>query len=196
MISLRIRRPSLNLNKFIIGALAALALYAPIKDASQYLAAHFKKQNIEIVDASFGAKTPWQKDSPGYLKVSQQTQPSLTQAQVIYTRLRLNNPTNQSQTYRKIWLNFEHENGGREYTTDYTLYNIETHQRLIGQDVQLGPNSSIDVIAAYRFIPSYGREAPAIMSVSWEGNNLMRENACEYDLKTAMKNNFHYQCKS
>ncbi|GAA0834503.1 MULTISPECIES: hypothetical protein [Marinomonas] len=196
MISLCIRRQSLNLNKFIIGALAALALYAPIKDATQYLSSHFEKQTIEIVDASFGAKTAWQKDSSAYIKVSQRPQPSFAQAQIIYTRLRLTNPTSSPQTYRKIWLNFEHSNGSREYTTDYTLYNIETHQRLIGQSVQLGANSSIDVIAAYRFIPSYGKKAPEVMSVSWEGNNLMRENACEYDLKTAAVNNFHYQCKS
>ncbi|MEL0636423.1 hypothetical protein V6259_06540 [Marinomonas sp. TI.3.20] len=199
MICLTIKKSKQNMSTLIIGALAVVALYAPIKDATHYLSSLFHKQNIEIVDASFGAKTPWQTQSSAYVKVSNSlstinSKPSLSTPQIIYTRLRLNNPTTSSKTYRKIWLNFEHANGKREHATDYTLYNVETRQRLIGESVQLGPNSSVDVIAAYRFIPSYGRKTPESMSVSWEGKGLMREKACEYDLKTAVQNNFHYQC--
>lgn len=195
MISVSIKKQSRNMNKVIISALAALALYAPIKDTVRYIESLFQKQNIEIIDASFGAKTRWQQQTPSYVKVSQSSTPSFTNAQVIYTRLRLSNPTSQPQSYRKIWLNFEHKTGARNYTTDYTLYNIETRQRLVGQSIQLGPNSSIDVIAAYRFIPSYTQKTPLTMSVSWEGNDLIRETACAYNLQTAMTNNFHYQCR-
>lgn len=184
-----------HLNKLVIATITALALYAPMKDFSNYISEQFATQNIEIVDASFGARMPWQQENASYVKVSQGMHPSFASPQIIYTRLRLTNPTSTPKTYRKIWLNFEHANGGREYTTDYTLYNADTRQRLIGESIQLGPNSSVEVIAAYRFIPSYGHEAPDTMSVSWEGNDLLRERACEYDLKTAMENNFHYQCK-
>ncbi|MBJ7555964.1 hypothetical protein [Marinomonas spartinae] len=189
-----IAKPRRYFNQLIIGTLALLALYAPTKDLVSYINGLFQHQNIEIVEASFGANMPWQTQGMSYVKVSQEIRPSFSKSQIIYTRLRLDNPTSQPQTYRKIWLNFNHNNGSREYTTDYTLYNAETRQRLIGQSVQVGPHSSVDVIAAYRFIPSYRQQVPSSMSVSWEGKDLIRENACSYDLKNLMTNNFHTQC--
>ena len=190
-----IAKPRRYFKQVVIGALTALALYAPTKDLISFIGGLTKQQNIEIIDASFGSSMPWQTQEMSYVKVAQQVKPSFATSQMIYTRLRLDNPTSAPQTYRKIWLNFEHENGGREYTTDYTLYNAETRQRLIGQSVQVGANSSVEVIAAYRFIPSYRHQIPSTMSVSWEGNDLMRENACAYDLKSMMTNNFNTQCR-
>lgn len=186
--------PLRTIHKVALLGIIALALYAPAKDLIQYAEAHFAKESIQIVDASFGTNMPWQESNSAYLKVSQNAQASLSRSQIIYTKLRLTNPTSEPQTYRKIWLNFSHDNGDQEYTTDYTLYNTETRQRLIGQSIQLGPNSTIDVAAAYRFIPSYKNKSPISMSVSWEGQNLLRENACEYNLKTAVASAFQYQC--
>lgn len=183
-----------SIHKVALLSVLALALYAPAKDLVQLTKAHFAKQTIQIVDASFGTKMPWQKNNASYLKVSQNAQSSLSQSQIIYTKLRFTNPTSDTKIYRKIWLNFSHTNGDQEYTTDYTLYNTETRQRLIGQSIQLGANSSIDVIAAYRFIPSYKNKSPITMSVSWEGQNLLREKACEYNLKNSSGNAFHQQC--
>lgn len=193
---MKIKNPIRNINKLVLFSILSLALYAPAKDAFDYAEQFFAKQSIEIVDASFGGKTPWQKTSGySFVKVSQNAQSSLSHPQIIYTRLKLTNPTNQPQTYRKIWLSFDHQDGSEEYTTDYTLYDPQTNQRLIGQTIQLGANSSVDVIAAYRFIPSYHNETPVTMSVSWEGQNLMREHACDYNLKTSSQNYFNYQCK-
>ncbi|AEF54548.1 hypothetical protein [Marinomonas posidonica] len=183
-----------SLQKMAALGLAALALYAPVKDLMDYTGTLFAKQTIQIVDVSFGANMPWQKNHSHYLNVSNNAQTSLSRAQVIYTKLRFENPTSEPQTYRKIWLNFSHDNGDQEYTTDYTLYNKETRQRLIGQSVQVGPNSSVDVIAAYRFIPSYKHKSPISMSVSWEGKSLLREKACEYGLANTAENAFYNQC--
>jgi len=186
--------PIRSINKFILFGLVALAIYAPAKDLVLLVEEQLSKQSIEIVDASFGTKMPWQNPNSSFLKVSQNAQASLSQSQIIYTKLRLNNPTSDPQTYRKIWLNFSHANGDQEYTTDYTLYNAENRQRLIGKSIQLGPNSSIDVVAAYRFIPSYKNKSPLTMSVSWEGQSLLREKACEYNLQNASGNAFQLQC--
>jgi len=183
-----------SIHKAALLGLIALALYAPAKDLVQFTKTHFAQQTIQIVDASFGTKMPWQENNASYLKVGQNAQSSLSRSQIIYTKLRLTNPTADSKTYRKIWLNFSHENGDQEYTTDYTLYNTETRQRLIGQSIQLGANSSIDVVAAYRFIPSYKNKSPVTMSVSWEGQSLLREKACEYSLKNLEGNAFQQQC--
>ncbi|NLQ18896.1 hypothetical protein HGG82_14910 [Marinomonas sp. M1K-6] len=186
--------PTHNIHKFAFLGVIALALYAPAKDLIQYAEAFFAKEDIQIVDASFGTNMPWQDTDSSYLKVSQNAQASLSRSQVIYTKLRFNNPTAEPQTYRKIWLNFSHENGDQEYTTDYTLYNTETRQRLVGQSIQLGANSSIEVVAAYRFIPSYKNKSPISMSVSWEGRSLLRNTACEYSLQDTASSRFHYQC--
>ncbi|TYL47710.1 hypothetical protein [Marinomonas sp. IMCC 4694] len=184
-----------NLHKLTLLGAFSLALYAPIKDIVQYISAHFESETIQIVDASFGSHLPWQEPNTTYLKVSQNARASLSHPQIIYTKLRFVNPTSEHQSYRKIWLNFSHQNGDQEYTTDYTLYNSETRQRLIGHSIQLGPNSAIDVVAAYRFIPSYRDKSPVSMSVSWEGQHLLRERACDYNLKEAANTTFHYQCR-
>lgn len=183
-----------SIHKVALLGVIALALYAPAKDLVQFAKTHFAQQTIQIVDASFGTKMPWQENNASYLKVSQNAQSSLSQPQIIYTKLRFSNPTSEPKKYRKIWLNFSHENGDQEYTTDYTLYNTETRQRLIGQSIQLGANSSIDVVAAYRFIPSYKNKSPITMSVSWEGQSLLREKACEYNLQSSAGNAFQQQC--
>ena len=186
--------PNHTIHKVVLLGILALALYAPAKDLVKLAESHLAKESIQIVDASFGSTMPWQEANSSYIKVSQNAQSSLSRSQIIYTKLRFTNPTSESQTYRKIWLNFTHENGDQEYTTDYTLYNTETRQRLISQSVQLGPNSSIDVVAAYRFMPSYMNKSPISMSVSWEGQNLLRDKACEYDLHNTAGNTFQYQC--
>jgi cutinase len=191
---IKLMSPVRTIQKVALLGVIALALYAPAKDLIQYVEMQFARENIQIVDASFGTNMPWQESNSAYLKVSQNAQASLSRSQIIYTKLRLTNPTSKPQTYRKIWLNFSHDNGDQEYTTDYTLYNTETRQRLIGHSIQLGPDSTIDVVAAYRFIPSYKNKSPISMSVSWEGQNLLRENACQYNLETAAGNTFQYQC--
>lgn len=189
-----IKAPIRKTHKVALIAIIALALYAPAKDVIDAISKHFSKQTIQIVDASFGTNMPWQEENSSFLKVSSNAQSTLSRSQLIYTKLRLSNPTSEVKTYRKIWLNFTHENGDQEYTTDYTLYNTETRQRLIGQSIELGPNSAIDVIAAYRFIPSYKSKSPVTMSVSWEGESLLRDKACEYKLQNASNTRFNYQC--
>ncbi|SHF54554.1 cutinase [Marinomonas polaris DSM 16579] len=191
---IKLLSPTHTIHKVALFGIIALALYAPAKDLVQFAETHFAKESIQIVDASFGTNMPWQEASSSYVKVSQNAQTSLSSSQIIYTKLRFTNPTSKPQNYRKIWLNFSHANGDQEYTTDYTLYNTETRQRLIGQSIQLGANSSIDVVAAYRFIPSYKNKSPISMSVSWEGQNLLRDKACEYDLHNTAGNTFQYQC--
>ncbi|MBJ7537592.1 hypothetical protein [Marinomonas transparens] len=194
---MRLINPVRNINKFVLCGVLALALYAPAKDVLTLANNYFAKQTIQIVDASFGTRMPWQTantDTANFVKVSQTAQTSLSRSQIIYTKLRFDNPTSQPQTYRKVWLNFDHENGDQEYTTDYTLYNAETRQRLIGESVQVGPNTSVEVVAAYRFIPSYKNRFPVSMSVSWEGKDFLREEACKYNLKTSSGNYFAHQC--
>ncbi|MBR7889511.1 hypothetical protein J9B83_11220 [Marinomonas sp. A79] len=171
-----------------------LALYAPTKDVLRYLSSQMASESIHIVDASFGNTLPWQTSRSSYLTVNQNAQSSLSTAQVIYTKLQFTNPTSEPQSYRKIWLNFLHENGDQEYTTDYVLYNVETRQRLIGKSIELGPNSSTTVMAAYRFIPSYKNTTPITMNVSWEKSNSLRESACDYNLANGAENTFHHQC--
>ena len=190
-----LKTPIRTIHKIALLAVLSLALYAPANDLMQYAETRFAKQTIQIVDASFGTNMPWQEANASYLKVSQNAQSSLSRSQMIYTKLRFSNPTSESKTYRKIWLNFAHENGDQEYTTDYTLYNTETRQRLIGKSIELGPNGMIDVVAAYRFIPSYKNKSPISMSVSWECQGLIRDKACEYNLKNSSGNTFQYQCK-
>ena len=191
-----LKTPIRSIHKIALLSVIALALYAPIKDLIDFISTSFAKQTIQIVDASFGTNMPWQDNHSSYIKVSNNAQSSLSHSQIIYTKLRLNNPTSEIKTYRKIWLDFSHDNGDQEYTTDYTLYNKETRQRLIGKSIEVGPNSSIDVIAAYRFIPSYKNKSPMSMSVSWQGPNLLRDKACEYDLRNASNNTFQYQCRN
>lgn len=188
--------PVRTIHKIAFICVISLGLYAPAKDIFKFAERHFAKESVQIVDASFGTNLPWQESNSSYLKVGLSAQSSLSQPQIIYTKLRFTNPTSKPQTYRKIWLNFSHGNGDQEYTTDYTLYNTETRQRLIGQSIQLGANSSIDVVAAYRFIPSYRNKSPITMSVSWEGKSLLRETACEYNLQASAGNTFQYQCNN
>ena len=189
-----LKTPVRSIHKIALLALLPFALYAPAKDLIDFVETRFAKQTIEIVDASFGTNMPWQDSNSAYVKVGMNAQSSLSRSQVIYTKLRFSNPTSETQTYRKVWLNFSHENGDQEYTTDYTLYNAETRQRLIGQSIELGPNSTIDVVAAYRFIPSYKNKSPVTMSISWQGQSVLRDKACEYDLKNRSGNTFQYQC--
>lgn len=171
-----------------------LALYAPTKDILHYLSRQMASESIQIVDASFGNTLPWQSSRSGYLTVHQNAQSSLSRAQLIYIKLHFDNPTLEPQSYRKIWLNFAHENGDQEYTTDYVLYNVETRQRLVGKSIELGPESSTTVMAAYRFIPSFKETTPVTMNVSWEKSNLLRESACDYSLANGAENTFHHQC--
>lgn len=192
---IKLNFPIRNIHKITLLGLICLAVYAPAKDAIGFIETLFSKQTIHIIDASFGSQMPWQEEHNPLLKVSHNAQSSLSRSQVIYTKLRLNNPTTETKTYRKIWLNFSHENGDEEYTTDYTLYNPTTRQRLIGQSIELGPNSSTEVIAAYRFIPSYRHKSPTTMSVSWEEKDLLRGSACQYDLKAMSNSVFNYECK-
>lgn len=190
-----LNNPYRSVKKYAVLSLAAIALYAPVKDLIAMTNQYLGKESVKIVSTSFGGATPWQKNSAyGLVKVGHNAQSSLVKPQVIYTKLRFENPTTETKHYRKIWLSFEHKNGSQEYTTDYTLYDPQTNQRLIGQSVQLGANSHIEVIAAYRFIPSYKNTPPATMSISWQGEGLLRESACQYDLQQSTHNYFNYEC--
>ncbi|MCB5160466.1 hypothetical protein [Marinomonas algarum] len=180
--------------KMAILIVMVLALYAPAKDLFKLVNTWFAAETIRIVDVSFGNHLPWQSQQSNYLTVGQNAQSNLSIPQIIYTKLQLSNPTSAAKTYRKIWLNFLHENGDLEYTTDYVFYNADTRQRLIGNSIELGPNSHIDVIAAHRFIPSYKDTRPVSMSVSWEKPNLLRDSACKYSLVNNSSNTFHHQC--
>lgn len=182
------------IHKIALLALIALALYAPAKDFSQFMQSYLARESVVIVDASFGHSMPWQTPPSSYLKVSQQAQTSLTQPQIVYTKLRLENPTAKPQTYRKIWLNFSHQNGEQEYATDYTLYNVETRQRLVGQSIQLGSNSHLELVAAHRYIPNQYRAAPVSMSVTWESEDHLRKKVCDYSLVNTANNTFQFQC--
>lgn len=182
-------------NKTVYFALtvALLALYAPAKDLLQFAGRSVASASIELSTISYGGNRPWgQSDHQShFVKASQ----SLRSPQDIYTKFTLKNPTNAPQTYRKIWLYFEHENGDREYTTDYTLYDPATRQRLIGQSIELGPKSEVTVLAAYRYIPSYQSSAPATVSLSWETQAQMRAASCQYKLPTDSLSQFGVSCE-
>lgn len=170
-----------------------IAMYAPAKDLFSYANKTIADAKIELTTISFGGHTPWQRQSPdqGFMKASQ----SLSVPQQIFTKFTLKNPSNEAATYRKIWLYFEHENGNREYTTDYTLYDPATRQRLIGHSIELGPNSEVEVLASYRFIPSYKQSTPASVSISWESNDHFRDSSCQYPLSTDSLSQFGVTCE-
>ncbi|WP_067222738.1 hypothetical protein [Marinomonas gallaica] len=176
-------------------AIAAIivGLYAPTKDLLAFASNSVAKANIELTTISFGAGSPWknQDANTGFMKASQ----SLTMPQQIFTKFTLKNPSRESVTYRKIWLYFEHESGNREYTTDYTLYDPATRQRLIGHSVELGPHSEIEVLASYRFIPSYQQSSPQSVSISWETGNHFRDASCQYPLSTESLSQFGVTCE-
>lgn len=178
-----------------IFALVAIvvAMYAPAKDLLSFANQTVAKAKIELATISFGGNTPWNTNSSdlGFVKASQ----SLAVPQQIFTKFTLKNPSSSSVTYRKIWLYFEHENGNREYTTDYTLYDPATRQRLIGHSVELGPNSEVEVLASYRFIPSYKQSSPETVSISWESDDHFRDSSCQYPLSTDSLSQFGVTCE-
>lgn len=180
-------------NKWLLSIFIIAASYAPIKDALAWTDKALSRQQIALVDISFGNRMPWQEQKTGYLQVSQ-SENQLDTPQLIYTRLKFDNPTDQPVTFRKIWLNFEHANGAMEYTTDYTLYDSRTHRRLIGKTIELGPQQEIEILAAYRFIPSYPNSQPQNIKLSWEGDDLLRSSACAYRIKDANTATFGHQC--
>lgn len=189
-----INRAVPNSMKHIIGLLLIVALYAPIKDIINLISDSLKQHTIELTNISFGGVLPWQESlsKSAYQKVS--TTNTLSTPQLIYTKLKFTNPTNKTVIYRDIWLNFEHENGALEYTTDYNLYDMTTRSRLVGHSIELGPNSSISVLASYRFIPSYPNSTPKSVTVSWEGENLLRNSACNYSVSNSSLNSFSKTC--
>lgn len=186
LISKRMSHPVLML-------LCLVALYAPAKDFASFVEEQFSQHTIHLTNISFGGSLPWQttQQTNGFQKVSMN---HLNQPQRIYTKLSLSNPTNKTVTYRRIWLSFTHENGNVEHTTDYQLYDVETRSRLIGKTIELGPNSHIEVLASYRFIPSYSESVPTKMSVSWEGSDLLRRAECDYEVNPNSFNSFNKTC--
>ncbi|MCC4273912.1 hypothetical protein [Marinomonas communis] len=180
-------------SSYVILAMMLMAMYAPAKDLLNFASQKVAKASIELASISYGATSPWQRstDQTGFVKASQ----SLSQPQQIFTKFTLSNPSSESVTYRKIWLYFEHENGNREYTTDYTLYDPATRQRLIGHSIELGPNSDIEVLASYRFIPSYKQSSPTTVSISWESEDHYRDASCSYKLPTKSLSQFGVTCE-
>lgn len=181
-------------SKALYFALAAMlvGLYAPAKDLLQYANQSVVNADIKLSTISFGSSTPWQaQQNTGFVHASQ----SLAAPQQIFTKFTLKNPSNQTMVYRKIWLYFEHDNGNREYTTDYTLYDPTTRRRLIGHSVELGPNSEVTVLASYRFIPSYTQSAPETVSISWENDSHLRATSCQYSLSTNSLSQFGVSCE-
>lgn len=170
-----------------------VALYAPAKDLFAFASQSVATANIELATISFGNNRPWSNTThnSGFVHASQ----SLATPQEIFTKFTLKNPSNKPVTYRKIWLYFEHQNGGREYTTDYTLYDPSTRQRLVGKSVELGPSSEVTVLASYRFIPSYKYSAPETVSISWESNPQFRNSSCQYKLPTESLSQFGVNCE-
>ncbi|TBR45122.1 hypothetical protein CBF23_000230 [Marinomonas agarivorans] len=185
---------------------AAFILYTPIKDAIQFSSTFLQSSSVELVDISFGNSSPWhqpvhnqlnQPNHPHFVKVANPlsvAQP-LNGPQIIYTRFKVSNPNNTTETFKNIWLTFKHENGITGYTTDYSLYNAQTRQKLIGNRVQLAPNSEIELLASYRFIPSYVDSKPISIQVSWEGKKQLRHSGCELNFAKLSENNFGNQCK-
>lgn len=171
----------------------AVAMYAPAKDLMNYTNDKLADANIELASISFGNQSPWSGSNveTGFVKASQ----SLNSPQQIFTKFTLKNPSDEKVVYRKLWLYFEHADGKREYTTDYTLYDPQTRQRLIGHSVELGPNSEVTVMASYRFIPSYTQSSPETVSISWENNSHFRDSSCEYELSTGALSQFGATCR-
>ncbi|TDO99742.1 hypothetical protein [Marinomonas balearica] len=184
-----IQLPKVKTSLLLIALIAAL--YAPIKDLIKFGRTQVATESISLKSISFGNSFPWQSaQQVGFVKASA----SLSSPQKIFTKLVFENPTNEVITYRKIWLTFAHESGAEEYTTDYSLYDPNTRQRLIGQSVEVGPNSKIEVLAAYRFIPGYSASTPESVSISWEKQNKMRGAACDYSLPQNAMSSFNNQC--
>jgi len=185
---------SRNSNIYLIIGLFLLAAYSPVKDTLFWLAKQFANESIQLVDISFGNKFPWQKNNEGYTYLeASNNQPSYS-AQIIHTRLKLSNPSNESKSFKKIWLTFEHANGATEYTTDYSLYHIETRQQLVGSSVKLAANSEIELLASYRFIPSYPNSKPQNLKVSWENESYLRDKGCLLSFDDLAMNDFGQTC--
>ncbi|KJZ09833.1 hypothetical protein OA92_21230 [Marinomonas sp. SBI22] len=181
-------------NIYLILVLFLLAAYSPVKDMLSWTAKQFANESIQLVDISFGNRLPWQAENNNYTYVNtSNNQPSYT-AQVIHTRIKLSNPSNESKSFKKIWLTFEHANGATEYTTDYSLYNIETRQKLVGSTVKLAPNTELELLASYRFIPSYPTSKPQNLKVSWENESHLREKGCLLNFDDLAINDFGQSC--
>lgn len=170
-----------------------VGLYAPLKDLLIFTGKQITNARIELTTIAFGGNSPWKSSGmeEGFVHASQ----SLNTPQQIFTKFTLKNPSSTTTTYRKIWLYFEHENGNREYTTDYTLYDPVTRQRLIGHSIELGPNSEVEVLASYRFIPSYSNSSPTTVSISWETDEHFRNASCDYALSTNSLSQFGVSCE-
>jgi hypothetical protein len=184
-----IHLPKVKTSLLLVALIAAL--YAPVKDLIKFGRTQVATENISLGSISFGNSYPWQSaQNVGFVKAAA----SLSSPQKIFTKLVFENPTSEVVTYRKVWLTFTHENGAEEYTTDYSLYDPNTRQRLIGQSVEVGPNSKVEVLAAYRFIPGYRSGKPESVSISWEKENKMRGTACDYSLPQNAMSSFNKQC--
>lgn len=183
-----------NKSLFLFLGLFILAAYSPVKDALIWSAKQLANENIQLVDISFGSSLPWQDKSQEYTYLAASNNTPSYSAQVIHTRLKLTNPSNESKSFKKIWLTFEHENGATEYTTDYSLYHIKTRQKLIGSTVKLAANSEIELLASYRFIPSYPNSKPQNLKVSWENESYLREKGCLLKFEDLAMNDFGQTC--
>ncbi|TPE47337.1 hypothetical protein FJM67_14635 [Maribrevibacterium harenarium] len=176
---------------YLLLTLFLIAMYAPAKDLLTLLQQQFSQANIGIQTISFGNQYPWQATThTGFVQASE----SLTEPQQIFVRFSLQNPSATPQIYNKIWLYFEHENGDREYTTDYTLYDPVSRRRLIGSAVEVGPSTSVEVLASYRYIPSFQAREPVSISVSWQGDDVLRSSSCQYKLSTSAMTQTGAEC--
>ena len=181
-------------NKGLIFMCALFVAYTPMKDAIAWGNSIINEASITLVDISFGTNFPWQnQQQSGYVKAAKNKQ-TLLGPQIIYTRFKLSNPSNQSTPFKKIWLTFSHQDGTTEYTTDYNLYDANTRQKLIGNTVQLAANSEIELLASYRFIPSYINSSPESIQISWESKKQLRESSCELLFSELRDNNFGHFC--
>lgn len=185
---------SLSSNLYLFLGLFVLAAYSPIKDAILWSAKQLASETIQLVDISFGNSFPWQNKQQDYTYLAASNQQPSYRAQVIHTRLKLSNPSNEAKSFKKIWLTFEHANGATEYTTDYSLYHIETRQKLIGSTVKLAPNTELELLASYRFIPSYPNSKPQNLKVSWENESYLREKGCLLKFEDLAMNDFGQSC--
>lgn len=181
-----------------IALLTIFIAYTPVKDAIAWTSTLMEKASVDLVDISFGRNLFVQQDSHhmkenSYMKVAHQPQ-NLAGPQIIYTRFKFSNPTNNPVTFDKIWLTLSYQDGSSEYTTDYNLYDAHSRQRLVGNRAQIAAHSEVEVLASYRFVPSYRDSKPATLQISWEGSNQLRESSCKVALANLQENNFGTGC--
>jgi len=181
-------------NVYLLLGLFVLAIYSPAKDVFAWVSKEFKNEQIQLIDISFGNKLPWQKQAQDYTYLATSNNQAAYRPQIIHTRLKLSNPSNESKSFKKIWLTFEHANGATEYTTDYSLYHIKTRQKLVGSSVKLAANSEIELLASYRFIPSYPNSKPQNLKVSWENESYLRKKSCQLNFENLAMNDFGQTC--